>query len=125
MRKQIFTFLTALFLSFSTFAAEFKPFTQAEFDVAMQQGKPILVDVYADWCSTCKRQLHILTPMLAEPEFAGLTAFKVNYDTQDDVLKALNVRNKSTLILFNQGKEVRRSIGQTNKEKLRQFISLP
>lgn len=125
MKKQLFTLFSTLCLSVSTFATEFKPFEQAQFDALMQQGSPILVQVHADWCPTCRRQEKILTPMLQEPQFAALTAFKVDYDTQDEALKNFRVNRQSTSILFNHGKEVRRSVAQTNAEKLREFITLP
>lgn len=91
----------------------------------MQQGKPVLVHVHAEWCGTCKRQAKILVPALKDEKFSNLTALKVDYDTQNDVLKALKVNRQSTLIIFDQGKEVGRSIAQTNADKLVQFITLP
>lgn len=125
MKKQFFTFFSALFLSISTFATEFKPFVQNEFDQLMQQGKPVLVHIHANWCPTCKRQLNVLEPALKEEKFAHLTALKVDYDTQDEALKAFKVNRQSTLIMFDQGKEVHRAIAETNADKLVQFITLP
>ncbi|QIM63067.1 thiol reductase thioredoxin [Pasteurellaceae bacterium Orientalotternb1] len=125
MKKQLLTFLSSVFLATTALATEFKAFTQSEFDSLMQQGKPVLVHIHADWCTTCKRQLHVLEPALKEEKFANLTALKVDYDTQDDVLKAFKVNRQSTLIMFDQGKEVRRAIAETNAEKLVQFITLP
>lgn len=125
MKKPLFALFSALCLSASSFAAEFKPFEQAQFNALMQQGKPVLVHVHAEWCPTCKRQEKVLVPALTESQFADLNALKVDYDTQDDALKAFKVNRQSTLILFNQGNEVRRSIAETSAEKLRQFITLP
>ena len=91
----------------------------------MQQGKPVLVHIHANWCPTCKRQLSVLEPTLKDDKFANLTALRVDYDTQDDVLKAFKVNRQSTLIMFDQGKEVRRVIAETHADKLVQFITLP
>lgn len=125
MKQHVFTLVTTLFLSVKVFATEFKAFEQAEFDSVMQIGKPILIDVYADWCSTCRRQFKELDSMLKEPEFANLTAFKVNYDEQKEALKFFDTAHKSTLIMFDKGQEIRRSVAQTNTEYLRKFITLP
>ena len=40
--------------SLPAIAADWKPFTQAEFSAAQKDGKPILVDVFAPWCPTCR-----------------------------------------------------------------------
>lgn len=124
MKKSLLTLISALFLSVQAMAVEFKAFNQAEFEQLMQQGKPILVDAYANWCPTCKRQLNVLEPMLQESEFADLTAFKLDYDAEKQALKAFGINRQSTLILFHQGKEVRRSIAETNADRLREFIRL-
>ncbi|MGC7589013.1 thioredoxin family protein [Bisgaard Taxon 46] len=123
--KKVFTLLATLFVSAQVFAVDFKPFEQAAFDVAVQSNKPVLVDVYADWCPTCKRQVKVLEPILNEDQFKEYTVFKVDYDEQKDVLKDFKVTRQSTLILFNEGKEVRRSIAETSEDGLRRFITLP
>ncbi|MDO4697167.1 MAG: thioredoxin family protein [Pasteurellaceae bacterium] len=125
MKKSLLMLISTFFLSVQAMAVEFKAFNQAEFESLMQQGKPILVDAYANWCPTCKRQLKVLEPMLKEEAFADLTAFKLDYDTEKQALKEFGISRQSTLILFNQGKEVRRSIAETQADRLRQFITLP
>ncbi len=45
-------------------AADWKPFTQAEFSAAQKDGKPILVDIFAPWCPTCRAQKPILEVLL-------------------------------------------------------------
>ena len=125
MKKRLLTFLSSVFLATTAFATEFKDFAQTEFDSLMQQGKPVLVHIHANWCPTCKRQLSVLEPTLKDDKFANLTALRVDYDTQDDVLKAFKVNRQSTLLMFDQGKEVRRVIAETHADKLVQFITLP
>ncbi|HDR1925190.1 TPA: thioredoxin family protein [Pasteurella multocida] len=123
--KKLLTFVATCLLSVQAFAVDFKPFEQAAFDVALQSDKPVLVDVYANWCPTCKRQVKVLEPMLKEAQFKDYTVFKVDYDEHKDALKHFNITRQSTLILFNQGKEVRRSIAETSEDGLRRFITLP
>jgi thiol-disulfide isomerase/thioredoxin len=45
-----------LSLTSVAFAADKKPFTAAAFEAAQASGKPILIDVSASWCPTCKAQ---------------------------------------------------------------------
>ncbi|MDO1508867.1 MULTISPECIES: thioredoxin family protein [unclassified Neisseria] len=124
MKKIIPMFFAAL-LAGQALAADFQPFQQAKFDALQKDGKPVLVDIYADWCPVCHRQEQVLKPMLQEPEFKNLTVLKVDFDSQKQEVKAFKANRQSTLILFNGGKEVRRSVGETNPQRLRQFVTLP
>lgn len=94
-------------------AAEVKPFTPEAFDAARAAGKPILVDVSAPWCPTCKAQHPILSNLEAQPKFKGLVVFDVDFDSQKDVLRRFGVRMQSTLIAFKGDKEAGRSTGDT------------
>ena len=95
-------------------AAEWKDFDEAAFAAAQKEGKPILVDVFAAWCPTCRAQNPILVQLTREPKFKDLIAFKVDFDTQKDALRALNAQRQSTLIVFKGEKETGRSVGDTN-----------
>ena len=89
-------------------------FTMEAFKAAQKAGKPILVDVWASWCPTCKAQGPILKSLLANPKNKDMVMLRVNFDTQLDVLKAFNVQSQSTLIVFKGAKETGRSVGDTD-----------
>jgi thioredoxin 1 len=91
-------------------------FTQSAFEAAQVAGKPILVDVSAPWCPTCRTQAPIINSLLTKPEFKDVSVFQVDFDSQKDVLKALNVRSQSTLITFKGKSEVSRTIGETKAD---------
>lgn len=99
-------------------AAEIAPFTPAAFDAAKASGKPILIDVSAPWCPTCKAQHPILSNLEAQPKFKDLVVLDVDFDSQKDVLRRLGVRMQSTLIAFKGDKETARSTGETRAEPL-------
>ena len=73
-----------LTLPFATLAvaAEKAPFDAAAFEAAQASGKPILIDVSAPWCPTCKAQAPILSKLMSEPRFKGVVAFNVDYDSR-------------------------------------------
>lgn len=89
-------------------------FTMEAFKAAQKAGKPILVDVWASWCPTCKAQGLILKSLLAEQKNKDMVMLRVNFDTQLNVLKAFNVQSQSTLIVFKGAKETGRSVGDTD-----------
>lgn len=95
-----------------------QPFTQSNFDALENAGKPIVVHIHADWCPTCKTQDAILNPLIKTPEFKDVTFLQVNFDNQKDALKKFNVVNQSTIIVFKNGKEVGRSVGDTKKSSI-------
>ena len=92
------------------------PFSKDAFDAAQKAGKPILVDVYATWCDVCARQRPILDKLRQDPRYRELITFKVDFDTQKAVMRAFDARVQSTLICFRGGKEVGRSVGETQPE---------
>ena len=75
-----------------------EPFTQAEFSAAQKDGKPILVDIFAPWCPTCRAQKPILEELTAKPEFKDLVVLVVDFDHQTDDVRALKAQQQSTLI---------------------------
>ena len=96
---------------------------EAAFDAAKAAGKPILLEIHAVWCPTCKAQAPILNELTSEPKYADLQVFKIDFDTQKDLLKKLNVRMQSTLIVYKQGAEVGRSVGDTNRDSIAELLS--
>jgi thiol-disulfide isomerase/thioredoxin len=95
-------------------AAEWKDFDVGAFAAAQQEGKPILVDVFAAWCPVCRAQNPILVQLTREPKFKDMVVFKVDFDAQKDALRAFNAQRQSTLIVFKGEKETGRSVGDTN-----------
>jgi thioredoxin 1 len=108
----------ALLMSLPAFAAEWKPFSSAALSVAQKDGKSILVDISAPWCPTCRAQKPILEELTAMPEFKDLVVLKIDFDTQQGDVRALNAQSQSTLIAFKGTKETNRSVGDTNQASI-------
>lgn len=99
------------------------PYTQAAFEAAAKAGKPILIDVSAPWCPTCKAQAPILSELAAQPKFKNLVLLNVDFDSQKEVLRGLKAQQQSTLIVFKGAKEVGRSVGDTKKDSIEALLS--
>jgi thioredoxin len=115
--RALFAGLVAVILvaSVPASAAEWTEYSPEALEQAQSEGKPILVDVFAAWCSVCRAQNPILTQLTREPKYKDLVVLKADFDKQKDELKALNVQRQSTLIVFKDGKEVDRSVGDTSQ----------
>ena len=98
-------------------------FTQAAFDAAKAAGKPILVEVTAPWCPTCRAQQPILQKLTTDPRFRDLVVLTVDFDSQKDVLRSLNVQSQSTLVVFKGRQEVGRSAGDTNEASITALVA--
>ena len=103
-------------------AGEIKPYTQAEFDKLAQQGKPVVVDVSATWCPTCKAQKPIVDGLMSQPAYKDVTLLTVDFDSAKPTLKKFKVSMQSTLVAFKGGKEVGRSTGDTTPEGLEGLV---
>jgi len=106
--------LAVMLGSLPAIAADWKPFTQAEFSAAQKDGKPILVDIFAPWCPTCRAQKPILEELTAKPEFKDLVVLVVDFDHQTDDVRALKAQQQSTLIVYKGAEEIARTAGETN-----------
>ena len=105
-------------------SADFKSFSQAEYDMALKQGKTLVVDFHADWCPTCKTQAPLLNEIVNMPGYENVVALKANYDTEKELKKSLKVSKQSTIVVFKAGQEVARQAGQTNKAELKKLIDM-
>jgi thioredoxin 1 len=112
-----FTLPAAIALGQAAGGAKIK-YTQSGFEAAQAAGKPILVDVTAPWCPTCRTQAPIINSLMAKPEFKDVAVFTVDFDSQKDVLQKLNVRSQSTLITFKGKAEVSRTVGETKADAI-------
>ncbi len=120
-RRTLFLAATCLAIT-PAFAADKQAFSAAAFDAAMKAGKPVLVEVHAPWCPTCKQQEPHINKLSADPKFKDLIVFKLDFDSQKDALRQLNARQQSTLIVFKGGKEVDRSVGDTDGNTIRMLV---
>lgn len=99
-----------------------QPFTQAAFDKAKADGKPILIEVTAPWCPTCRAQKPIIESLARKPDYAALQVFKVDFDSQADALKLFRAQQQSTLIAFRAGQEAGRSVGDTDPARIEALV---
>ena len=103
------------------------PFDHAQFEATRAAGKPVAVVFHADWCPTCRAQAPLLRKLSLEPAFRPLTLYVADFDTEKALKQSLGITRQSTIVVFEEGKEVARSTGDTQEKALaallRQAIS--
>ena len=89
----------------------------------LQSKLPVLVDFYGDWCQPCK----LLAPIISEvaKEYGGkIKVGKLDVDKNPQTAQKYGVMGVPTLILFRNGKEVKRLVGLQTKESLVKELGL-
>ena len=112
----------AMQLSAQASTKGWQKYDAAEFMMAQKKGKTIVVDVYADWCPTCRAQAPILEELRTEKQSSDVLFVKVNFDDEKAFLREHRIPRQSTVLVFDGMTEKARSIAQTNRTKLRGVV---
>ena len=81
-----------------------------------------LVDFWASWCGPCKMQLPIIEEFSGEME-GKATVGKVNVDEELELAQSFGIQSIPTLILFTDGKPVKKLVGLHSKEALYEEVN--
>jgi thioredoxin 1 len=89
-------------------------YEEAKVQEALAGGKLVVVEVFADWCPSCKKGHVALEKALdTVPELA---AFQIDFDKDEDLLARYKVDEQGTVLLVKDGKEIARLAGEANAD---------
>ncbi len=103
---------------------------QAELQTASSQGKPVMLDFYADWCTYCKvYERDVFPDPAVQKSLANVVLLQADVTANDDTDKALlkhfSIPAPPSILFFDrQGQEQRgyRLVGQKNADEFRQHV---
>jgi thioredoxin 1 len=120
-RKLCLALVLGLIAATPLMAQPIQPFTTAALKAAQAAGKSVLVDAYASWCPTCRKQAPTIDALAKDPAFDKLVILRLDYDKQTEEKRALGIVQQSTLIAFHGDKETDRQVGITNPDQIKKL----
>ena len=90
-----------------------------QFKEDIQKGT-VLVDFYATWCGPCQ----MLAPVIEQlDKESNILVLKIDVDELSDLAREFRIMSIPTLIVFKDGKPVKKELGYMPLERLKALIS--
>lgn len=94
-----------------------KEIKESEFEnVVLKEKGKVLVDFYANWCGPCKMLRPVLESIASERSDKKIISIDV--DEAEDLAREYGIISIPCVILFEDGKEINRSIGLKSKSEI-------
>ena len=93
--------------------------TSNNFDEKIKKDR-VLVDFYATWCGPCK-MLGLVLEKFDNENIVPI--LKLDVDEAKDVAEKYKVFTIPTLIIFENGKEIKRKVGYQSLGELRKWVN--
>jgi thioredoxin 1 len=87
----------------------------------LRSSKPVLVDFWAEWCGPC-RMVGPALVQLSKTMNGKIKVAKLNVDENQEIAMKYGIQSIPSLLLYNEGKEIGRTIGAASRETYERFV---
>ena len=84
------------------------------------QNELTIIDFWASWCGPCRMLSPVIAQVAAEAE--GFKVASVNVDEEGELAQRYGVASIPTLIVFENGKAARTSVGVIPKDRILELV---
>ena len=91
------------------------------FESLKNDGKPLVIDFWAEWCGPCRMVAPIVEELAKEYE-GKVNIGKCDVDSNDDLVAMFRIRSIPTLVFFKGGEVVGTHIGVISRNDLKAKI---
>ena len=88
---------------------------------ANKSGKPVVIDLYADWCGPCRMIAPILKDLANEYD-GKVDFYKVDVDKEKDLASLFQARSIPLVVLITKSGEVKPMVGAQGKSSYKKAI---
>ena len=118
--KRFFIFIFCIFAFAANSMEKKTTFDRDLFSKAQSEGKIIVISSWIEYCGSCANQMKVLQQAKKEGKLSDIKFDNIEYFSFDvtnrDIADKLNVLYQTTLLIFKDGKEIYRSIGETTED---------
>ena len=86
----------------------------------LKSEKPVLLDMYADWCGPCMMMAPEIEAFAEETD--KVKVCKLNVDEATELAITFVVMSIPTVLFFENGQEVKRFVGAKEKHQIAEFV---
>jgi len=87
----------------------------------LTSNKIVIVEFYSDWCNACRKMAPILNEFALD-NIDRVSVYKVNFDYMQELVRFYSIFGLPTIIIFINGKEVKRVLGFKDYNQLELLI---
>ena len=114
--KNILIFIILIFSLNSVAISKETTFTDEVFQKSQLDGKTVVIHSWNKTCVTCAEQVEILKQ--AEQDFKDVIFLSFEQTKDKKIAKFLEIDYWTTIVIYKDNKELSRTIGQTDKDKI-------
>lgn len=89
---------------------------------ANKAGKPVLIDLYADWCGPCRRMAPIVEEMAQK--YPGIAVYKVDVDKESELAQYFNASSIPLFVFIPKEGKPQLMKGATSKADFEKAVKM-